>query len=101
MKTRPRRDTDVRGSDSQLHPIERFTRVDRDTLRYEFTVDNPTAFVEPWTAVIPMTRSTDRIFEYARHEANYALMDILRGAAPATIVSGGELIARTKWESSE
>ena len=72
--------TDVRGSDAQLHLTERFTRVDRDTLRYEFTVDDPTAFAQPWSAVIPMTRSNDRIFEYACHEANYALMDILRGA---------------------
>src|SRR5262245_43306400 len=71
---------DVRGSDDQLHLTERFTRVDRDTLLYEFTVDNPTAFTAPWSAVLPMTRSEDRIFEYACHEANYALMDILRGA---------------------
>jgi hypothetical protein len=71
---------DVRGSDMQLHLTERFTRADRDTLLYEFTVDNPTAFESPWTAVLPMTRSDDRIFEYACHEANYALMDILRGA---------------------
>jgi hypothetical protein len=71
---------DVRGSDAQLHLTERFTRVDRDTLLYEFTVDDPTAFESPWTAVLPMTRSDDRIFEYACHEANYALMDILRGA---------------------
>jgi hypothetical protein len=71
---------DVRGSDAQLHLTERFTRVDRDTLLYEFTVDNPTAFTGPWSAVLPMTRSEDRMFEYACHEANYALMDILRGA---------------------
>ena len=71
---------DVRGSDDQLHLTERFTRVDRTTLLYEFTVDNPTAFAAPWSAVLPMTRSDDRIFEYACHEANYALMDILRGA---------------------
>jgi hypothetical protein len=71
---------DVRGSDDQLHLTERFTRIDRDTLLYEFTVENPTAFVTPWSAMLPMTRSDDRIFEYACHEANYALMDILRGA---------------------
>jgi hypothetical protein len=71
---------DVRGSDDQLHLTERFTRADRDTLLYEFTVDNPTAFVAPWSAVLPMTRSDDRILEYACHEANYALVDILRGA---------------------
>jgi len=72
--------SDVRDSDNQLHLTERFTRADRETLLYEFTIDNPTAFVAPWSAVLPMTRSDDRIFEYACHEANYALMDILRGA---------------------
>ena len=71
---------DVRGSDDRLHLTERFTRVDRDTLLYAFTVDDPTAFTQSWSAVVPMTRSDDRIFEYACHEANYALMDILRGA---------------------
>jgi len=72
--------TDVRGSDEQLRLTERFTRVDRDTLLYQFTVDNPSAFVRPWTAMLPMTRSEDRMFEYACHEGNYALQDILRGA---------------------
>ena len=72
--------TDVRGSDEHLRLTERFTRVDRDTLLYQFTVDNPSAFVRPWTAVLPMTRSDDRMFEYACHEGNYALQDILRGA---------------------
>ena len=72
--------TDVRGSDEQLRLTERFTRVDRDTLLYQFTVDNPSAFARPWTAVLPMTRSDDRMFEYACHEGNYALQDILRGA---------------------
>ena len=49
-------------------------------LRYEFTVDNPSAFTATWTAVLPMQRSPDRLFEYACHEGNYALMNILRGA---------------------
>jgi len=70
----------VRGSDTQLRLIERLTRVDADTLRYEFTVDNPTAFTATWTAVLPMKRTSDRLFEYGCHEGNYALMNILRGA---------------------
>ena len=70
----------VRGSDTQLRLIERFKRVDADTLRYEFTVDNPTAFTANWTAVLPMKRTSDRLFEYGCHEGNYALMNILRGA---------------------
>ena len=71
---------DVRGSDERLRLIERFLRIDGDTLRYEFTVENPSAFTAPWTAVLPMSRSAERLCEYACHEGNYALMNILRGA---------------------
>jgi hypothetical protein len=69
-----------RGSSENLHLIERFTRTDANTLLYEFTVDDPSTFTRPWTAQLPMTRSNERIFEYACHEGNYALPDILRGA---------------------
>jgi hypothetical protein len=72
--------TSVRGSDENLHLTERFTRVDAETLLYEFTIDNPTAFTKPWSASLPMTRTNDRVFEYACHEGNYALENILRGA---------------------
>ena len=72
--------TNFRGADERLHLIERFTRVDDTTLLYEFTVDNPTAFTRPWSAVLPMTTTSDRVFEYACHEGNYALEGILRGA---------------------
>jgi hypothetical protein len=70
----------VRDADATLRLTERLTRVDGDTLLYQFTMDDPTTFTRPWTAVLPMTRSDDRLFEYACHEGNYALMDILRGA---------------------
>lgn len=69
-----------RGTDEHLHLVERFRRVDANTLLYEFTIDDPTVFTRPWTARMPMTRTDDRIFEYACHEGNYALEDILRGA---------------------
>ena len=72
--------TNVRGSDEQLHLVERFRRVDADTLLYEFTVDDPTAFTKSWSGAIPMTRSIEPIYEYACHEANYAMGGILRGA---------------------
>jgi len=72
--------TSVRGSGPNLHLTERFTRVDTATLLYEFTVDDPSTFTKPWSAVLPMQRTDDRIFEYACHEGNYALGDILRGA---------------------
>jgi hypothetical protein len=71
--------TPVRGSSAAMHLVERFTRADADTLLYEFTVDDP-AFVRPWSAALPMRRSHERLFEYACHEGNYALEDILRGA---------------------
>ncbi len=69
-----------RGSGENLHLTERFTRTDANTLLYEFTVDDPTTFTRPWTAQLPMSKSDERIFEYACHEGNYALPDILRGA---------------------
>jgi hypothetical protein len=73
-------DFGFRGASSRLHLVERFTRVDRDTLRYEFTVDDPTTWTRSWSASIPMTRTDDQMFEYACHEANYALEGVLRGA---------------------
>jgi hypothetical protein len=72
--------TNFRGADEHLHLVERFRRVNADTLMYEFTVDDPTAFTKPWTGAIPMTRSEEPIYEYACHEGNYAMGGILRGA---------------------
>ena len=72
--------TNFRGADEQLHLVERFTRSGEATLLYEFTAENPTAFMRPWTVALPMSRTADRIFEYACHEGNYALEGILRGA---------------------
>ena len=72
--------TSFRGSDENLHLVERFSRADANTLLYEFTIDDPTAFTRPWTVSLPMTRSTDQVYEYACHEGNYALANILRGA---------------------
>jgi hypothetical protein len=72
--------TSFRGTDEKLHLVERFTRADAGTLLYEFTIDDPTAFTRPWTVSLPMTRSTDQVYEYACHEGNYALANILRGA---------------------
>jgi len=72
--------TPFRGTDENLHLVERFSRADASTLLYEFTVDDPTAFTRPWTARLPMKKTNERLFEYACHEGNYALVDILRGA---------------------
>ena len=64
-----------------LHVVERFTRVDRDTIRYDVTVDDPNAFAHPWTASMPLNRSPGYdLFEYACHEGNYGLPNTLSGA---------------------
>ncbi len=78
-----RRETSLDGSSANMHLIERFTRADANTLLYEFTVDDPTTWTRPWTAVIPMTKTNDPIYEYACHEANYAMSGILAGARAA------------------
>jgi hypothetical protein len=72
--------TNVRGSGGQLRLVERFTRADAGTLLYEFTIDDPASFTKPWTAVLPMAKTNDQIYEYACHEGNYAMTGILRGA---------------------
>jgi hypothetical protein len=68
------------GSTPAMRLVERFRRVDADTLLYEFTVDDPATWTRPWTAAIPMTRSSDRMYEYACHEGNYAMPAMLAGA---------------------
>ena len=68
------------GTGADLHLTERFTRVDGDTLAYEFTVENPSVFTRPFSARLPMTRSDLPLYEYACHEGNYGLYNILFGA---------------------
>ena len=75
-----KRETSLPGSSASTHLIERFTRSDANTLLYEFTVTDPTTWTRPWTAVVPMARSEDPIYEYACHEGNHALAGILAGA---------------------
>jgi hypothetical protein len=77
------RPTVFRGASASLHLVERFKRVDGDTLLYEFTVDDPVTWTRPWTVQFPMTRSRQPIFEYACHEGNYSLPNILAGARAA------------------
>ena len=68
------------GSGTGLHVVERFTRTDLKTLKYEFTVEDPASFAQAWTGRIWMTRTEERIYEYACHEGNYSMVGILRGA---------------------
>ena len=64
-----------------LHLVERFKRIDPTTLEYTITVEDPTTFTRPWTAVIPISKLSDdtQIYEYACHEGNYAMGNLLRG----------------------
>jgi hypothetical protein len=72
--------TRFRGSSEHLKVTERFTRTDQDTILYRFTVDDPHTWATTWTGEYPWVATTERIYEYACHEANYALGNILRGA---------------------
>jgi hypothetical protein len=73
-------ETSFRGSSPNLHLVEKFTRTDNDTLVYQFTATDPSTWVRPWTAEILLRRTDDQIFEYACHEANYGMTNLLQGA---------------------
>jgi hypothetical protein len=75
--------TRFRGSTDQLHVVERFWRTDSKTLMYRFTVEDPQTWTKAWTGEYPWPATDQSIFEYACHEGNYALADILRGARAA------------------
>ncbi len=63
-----------------LHVVERFTRIDENTLLYNFTVTDPNVWTEPWSGEYPWPATDQPVYEYACHEANYAMGGILRGA---------------------
>jgi hypothetical protein len=65
---------------SDMTLVERFTRVDANTIDYQFTVNSPKTFVKPWTAAAPMTKLDGNVFEYACHEGNRAIPNMLSGA---------------------
>jgi hypothetical protein len=75
-----RRETSLQGSTADTRLVERFTRMDNDTLKYEFTVSDPHSYTRPWSAMVPMVRMAEPLFEYACHEGNYSLTNILAGA---------------------
>lgn len=72
--------TTMRGSGTGLHLVERFSLADGNTLRYQFTIDDPASFTQQWSADSVMTRTPGPMFEYACHEANYSMSNILSGA---------------------
>jgi hypothetical protein len=67
------------GWDRNLHVVERFSLLDADTILYRFEVDDPTAFTHPWKGELSWSRSSGQLFEYACHEGNYALPNLLNG----------------------
>jgi hypothetical protein len=72
-----------RGSSDKLHVVERFTRVDADTILYRFTVEDPATWDQPWTAELAMTKTNGPIYEFGCHEGNYGLANTLSGARVA------------------
>jgi hypothetical protein len=82
--------TQFRGASDQLHVVERITRADAHTLLYRFTVDDPQTWDRPWTGEYPWVATSERLFEYACHEANYSLENMLRGARQAEAESAAK-----------
>ena len=72
-----------RGSDASMHLIERFTRTGRNSVDYRVTIDDPATFTRPWTIELHMRTSEGDLFEYACHEGNYGLHNILEEARDA------------------
>ncbi len=70
----------IQGSGPGLHVIERFTRVSADRIMYQVTLEDPGTWTRPWSAEIPMMATEGRLYEYACHEGNYGLKNILSGA---------------------
>jgi hypothetical protein len=70
---------DWRGSTSGMHLVERLTRVDPKTIKYEFTVSDPTTWTRPWSVEVPWPRIEPPLYEFACHEQNYGLMNVVTG----------------------
>ena len=68
------------GAGGDMRLVERFTRIDADTIEHRYTVDDPTTYARSWTVALPMTRIDGPMFEYACHEGNYGMAGILAGA---------------------
>ena len=73
-------ETMFRGSGENLHVIERFQRIDGNTILYRATIEDPSTFSKPWTVEFPFLATKGPVYEYACHEGNYAATDIMGGA---------------------
>ena len=72
--------THYEGSSDTLRVVERFTRIDAETIRYEFTVEDPNSWTESWSAELPLMRRDGPLYEYACQEGNYDIRHILEVA---------------------
>ena len=72
--------SEFRGAHENLHVVERFTRVSPNRIDYEITVNDPTTWTKPWSAMIPLKLTHEEVYEYACHEANEGMVGILAGA---------------------
>ena len=79
----------LRSTGENLSLIERFTRTDADTLHYEFVVTDPTIWVDSWTVALPMKRNPALIYEFACHEGNYGLYNIMAGSRMEELAESG------------
>jgi hypothetical protein len=77
-----------------LHVTERLTRVADDTILYQFTVEDPGMWAKPWSGELPITKIAGQLYEYACHEANYGLMNTLRGARVAEAAAAAKKAAK-------
>jgi len=68
------------GAAGGLRLIERFTRIDTDTIDYRLTVEDSTTWTKPWTVAVPLVRSASPVYEYACHEGNYSMKNSLAAA---------------------
>ena len=83
--------TGLYGGDENLHLTERFTKLDDGNLLYNFTVDDPTAWTKPWSGEYVWKSTDGKVYEYACHEGNYAMGNILRGAR----------LLESEWQASD
>jgi len=76
--------TNFLGAGEDLHLTERFSRVAPDEIRQEITVDAPATWTHPWTVMVRLKRSDDKIFEFACHEGNVPIMETMLSGASGT-----------------
>ena len=79
VETTNRRDSSFRGATRDLRLTERFTRAGEQTLVYEVTLEDDATWTQPWTFLVPMTKNSGEVYEYACHEGNYYMGNMLRG----------------------